>query len=334
LNALRAALSRGDLALPGSRMLLGSELQPGSRMLHGSEMQPGSRMLHSSELQPGSRMLHGSELQPGSRMLHGSETGPGSSMLHAAADPAPAGKVVPVSGTAAAFERQREVEWPRAEQPDFAAVRERAPAGGSAAAQLETRLSGGGEPGGFLQIARTYLVRALPDGFEIIDQHALHERVTYEGLKRELARGAVELQRLLVPELVEVSRAELELLRPHFDALARVGIELQAFGEALVAVHGLPALLQRPRPELIVRDLIALLEEAGRTPRTEELLEASLQRAACRSSVMAGDALSESEARALLARGAELENDQTCVHGRPTRVRFTLGELERAFQRR
>jgi len=287
LNALRAALARGDLSLPGSKMLSGNS----------------SAMPTTSGF----------------------------------AQPAAAQAVFPESGTLVPQGRQREAEWPRAEEAGALDVREAAPAALAANAPstaLEARLAGGGEPGAFLQIARTYLVRALPDGFEIIDQHALHERVTYEGLKRELARGALELQRLLVPELVEVSRAELELLRPHFESLARVGIELQAFGEALVAVHGLPALLQRPRPELIVRDLVALLEEAGRTPRTEELLEASLQRAACRSSVMAGDALSESEARALLARGAELENDQTCVHGRPTRVRFTLAELERAFQRR
>jgi DNA mismatch repair protein MutL len=78
---------------------------------------------------------------------------------------------------------------------------------------------------------------------------------------------------------------------------------------------------------------VHLLEEE-RAPEPERLLEEVLHRAACRSSVMAGDALAPEEIASLLERGAGLESDQTCVHGRPTRVRFTLGDLERAFLRR
>jgi DNA mismatch repair protein MutL len=102
-------------------------------------------------------------------------------------------------------------------------------------------------------------------------------------------------------------------------------------------VRGLPARLARPRIGEIVRDTIAVIESArtgDRDPAAEQVLEEVLHRAACRSSVMAGDALSEEEMRSLLERGARLESDQTCVHGRPTRVRFTLGDLERAFLRR
>jgi len=188
--------------------------------------------------------------------------------------------------------------------------------------------------GPFLQVARTYLVRALPDGFEIIDQHALHERITLEGLRAEVLKGRPEVQRLLVPELVEVSRAELERMRPRFDEFAELGIELELFGDTTVAVHGLPSRLKKPDAAGLVRDLIALLEERGETPRFDELVEEVLHRCACRSSVMAGDALSEDEIRALLERGRELESDQTCPHSRPTRVRFALEDLEKAFHRR
>jgi len=83
-----------------------------------------------------------------------------------------------------------------------------------------------------------------------------------------------------------------------------------------------------------VRDLISLLEEKGETPKLDELVEEVLHRCACRSSVMAGDALSEIEIRALLERGQALESDQTCPHARPTRVRFHLEDLEKAFHRR
>ena len=188
--------------------------------------------------------------------------------------------------------------------------------------------------GPFLQVAKTYLVRALPDGFEIIDQHALHERITLEDLRKEVLCGRPEVQRLLVPELVEVARAELERLKPRLEEFAGMGIELEPFGEATVAVHGLPARLKKPDAQGLVHDLVALLEEKGETPRLDELVEEVLHRCACRSSVMAGDVLSEDEIRTLLERGKALESDQTCPHARPTRVRFALEDLEKAFHRR
>ncbi len=194
------------------------------------------------------------------------------------------------------------------------------------AAQLPAR-------GGLVQVARTYIVRALPEGFEVIDQHALHERITYEGLLSDLRAGRFERQRLLVPELVELSRAEVLLVGAQKDELARAGFELEPFGETTLALHAYPARLQRPRTGEIVRAVVAALEE-GRTLSREQLLESVLQRAACRASVMAGDELDPEEMRELLERGRALESDQTCVHGRPTRIRFTLLDLERAFLRK
>ena len=188
--------------------------------------------------------------------------------------------------------------------------------------------------GPFLQIARTYLVRALPDGFEVVDQHALHERLTFEGLLADVRAGRLEVQRLLVPELIDVGPAQARLLEEHAASLARAGIELERFGPATVAVQGLPARLRRPDVEGLVRDVLEVLETRGRAPEAVELLEEILHRAACRASVMAGDELSEEEIRSLLARSRELESDQTCPHARPTRVRFTLSDLEKAFHRR
>jgi DNA mismatch repair protein MutL len=188
-----------------------------------------------------------------------------------------------------------------------------------------------------LQVLRTFLVREVEGGFEIVDQHALHERVTFEALLADLRAARVETQRLLVPELVEASPAEVELVASRAADLERIGIDLSSFGPTTIAVNGLPARLAKPRPEAIVRDVIAVLEDAhagDREPLAERVLEEVLHRAACRSSVMAGDVLGQEEMRELLARGAALVSDQTCVHGRPTRVRFTLADLERAFQRR
>jgi DNA mismatch repair protein MutL len=188
--------------------------------------------------------------------------------------------------------------------------------------------------GPYLQVAKTYIVRALPDGFEIVDQHALHERLTYEGLLADVRAQRVETQRWLTPELVELGRADVELLAEHFDALRAIGIDLAVFGEDTVAVHGLPARMKRPDPEGLVRDLVELVGRTGRTPRAEDVIEEVLHRAACRSSVMAGDVLDQAAMEALLRRARETGEDQTCPHARPTRVRFTLADLEKAFHRR
>ena len=194
--------------------------------------------------------------------------------------------------------------------------------------------AGAGLPaGGFVQVAKTYIVRALPDGFEIIDQHALHERITYECLRAELAQGQCERQRLLLPELVELSRDEAVLVAAHVEDLSSLGFELEPFGGETIALHSYPARLERPRAAELVRAIAAALQE-GRSLSRERLLEEVLHRAACRASVMAGDELEQEEMRVLLERGRALESDQTCVHGRPTRIRFTLADLERAFLRR
>lgn len=189
--------------------------------------------------------------------------------------------------------------------------------------------------GPFLQVDKTYLVRALPDGFEVIDQHALHERITFEGLRCDMHAGSIEVQRFLMPEIVEVSRSEVELLVEHKDSLARIGIELDAFGETDIAVHGLPARLKHPNANGVVRDVADILARTGKAPDAEDVIEEVLHRTACRSSVMAGDALTDDEIRTLLERGQALgAADQTCPHSRPTRVRFTLDDLEKAFHRK
>ncbi|MAE46002.1 MAG: DNA mismatch repair protein MutL [Planctomycetes bacterium] len=188
--------------------------------------------------------------------------------------------------------------------------------------------------GPYLQVGKTFLLRALPDGFEIIDQHALHERLTYELLLQEVRAGKVEVQRLLVPEVVEVSRADRVLLEEHLESLSSLGIELASMGETSMLVSGLPARLRHPDPAGLVGDLIGVIGRTGEPPTASDVLEQVLHSCACRSSIMAGDVLSQEEIQSLLERARAAENDQTCPHARPTRVRFTLSDLERAFHRR
>ena len=177
-------------------------------------------------------------------------------------------------------------------------------------------------------------MRSVHDGFEILDQHALHERVTFERLLEELRSDGVEVQRLLVPELVELTREETAHVDAHKALLTQAGLLLEAFGPTTVAVNGLPARMRRPDAEEIVQAVVTALASGDGPPDAATLLEDTLASRACRSSVMAGDVLSDSEIDALLARAAAAPHDQTCPHGRPTRVKFTLADLEKAFGRR
>ncbi|MCK6446872.1 MAG: DNA mismatch repair endonuclease MutL [Planctomycetes bacterium] len=257
-----------------------------------------------------------------------------------------AGAIAERSPLRPAHERQAEFrdaapfvpEPPLAPRPSFAAAAEPEPPLVIAAREVSARPGERREldelAGPFLQIAKTYLVRATADGFEIVDQHALHERINFELLREAAATGRVALQRLLAPELVEITRAQAELVDEHREAFAKLGLELERFGPTTAAVHGVPARLAKPDVSALVRDVLALVEESGRAPDAPELFEEVLHRAACRASVMAGDPLSEDEIRELFARGRGLSSDQTCPHARPTRVRFTLADLEKAFHRR
>ena len=142
------------------------------------------------------------------------------------------------------------------------------------------------------------------------------------------------MQRFLVPEIVEVSRDEVKQIEPHLEDLGTIGVEIAVFGETSLAVHGVPVRLRRTEPDSLVREILSSLSKTGKAPAIRDVLEEVLHSAACRSSVMAGDELTQEEIRALLAQGVHGETDQTCPHARPTRVRFTLADLEKAFHRR
>ncbi len=187
--------------------------------------------------------------------------------------------------------------------------------------------------GNFLSVNRTFLLREVAGGLEILDQHALHERVNLEELRREIRQGQVVSQPLLVPALVDVDRVELERLLAKADDFRRLGVELEAFGETTVALRAVPARLGRLRPEALVEDLLEIAAE-HRDASPEQLQEETLHRMSCRGAVMAGDYLDEQALGDLLRRGAALPQDRTCAHGRPVRVFLSLEDLERAFYRR
>ncbi len=194
-------------------------------------------------------------------------------------------------------------------------------------------LGGDNSGGPLVRVANTFLAREVPEGLEIIDQHALHERVNLEELRGEVRKGQVESQPLLVPCLVEIAKDELELLIEKADIFRPLGIDVEPFGETTLAIRSVPARLTRLDPESLVRDLLEIASE-NKEASTESIIEEVLFSMACRGAVMAGDRLELEDLQGLLRRGEGLSQDRTCAHGRPVRVLLTRADLEKAFYRR
>ena len=185
----------------------------------------------------------------------------------------------------------------------------------------------------YLQIHDSYIIEQTDDGFVIIDQHALHERMLYETLHRRLQRESLESQRLLLPESFEVTDAQASAIEGHADLLGRLGIELTAFGPRAYAVQTFPTLLANVSPVEFVQDLIDLLVERGNAVGANDLLDDILNMTACKAAIKAGQKLSDDEIRQLLADRERFESTSRCPHGRPTTIKFSINELEKQFKR-
>jgi len=210
---------------------------------------------------------------------------------------------------------------------------------GSAPAQKDRDLErmsapqAGGQETEFMQIHHSYIIHQTEDGFVIIDQHALHERILYEGLKRRIATGKLESQRLLMPESLEITDGQAELLRTNAQLIDKLGIEIVPFGPKTVAVQAFPTLLSGAAPADFVQDLVDLLVDRAGQLDPQHLLDEVLNMAACKAAIKAGQKLSNSEMRQLLADGQRTECSGHCPHGRPTTIKFSLGDLEKQFKR-
>ena len=185
-----------------------------------------------------------------------------------------------------------------------------------------------------VQMHDRYIVVETPDGIEVIDQHALHERILYERSKAAVAAGGLEVQRLLVPERLDLAPGEAELVDEHAATLERAGLRVEPFGGSTVVVTSKPALAGRTSAATIVRealDRLAAATAAGGDPAL--LVDEVLHGLACRAAIKAGDPLSQAEVDALVRDRRAVRESHHCPHGRPTSVRLTIGELDKLFGR-
>jgi DNA mismatch repair protein MutL len=184
-----------------------------------------------------------------------------------------------------------------------------------------------------IQLHNSYLVAQSDDGLVIIDQHALHERIMYEDLRARLSRGPLEAQRLLIPMTLRASSRQIALLDQIQPLLEKLGIDVSAFGPDTVAVQSFPSFLDKLDPAVFVRELLERGEQELLDLHEEELLHEVLDMMACKAAIKAGDALTQPEIEALLARRELVERSSNCPHGRPTTLKLSLRDLEKQFKR-
>jgi DNA mismatch repair protein MutL len=178
-----------------------------------------------------------------------------------------------------------------------------------------------------------YLICESGESLLVIDQHAAHERVTFERLRHAYAGGGVARQRLLVPVVVDVGAQAAPLVAERCADLENLGFEVEPFGGTSVAVRAVPALLGDGDPATLVRDLAEELTEVGRSRRLTEAAESVLARLACHSAVRVGQSLNPDQIRALLTAMDNVEFAGNCPHGRPAFITLPRSDLERLFKR-
>jgi DNA mismatch repair protein MutL len=180
---------------------------------------------------------------------------------------------------------------------------------------------------------RLYILLESADGLVLMDQHAAHERVNFEKMRRAMEQGGVPSQRLLMPLTLQVTPRDADVLRRNLDTLARLGIEVEPFGPNIFKVEALPTFLKTDDPATWMDEVIEELQTL--TPRGSNLRlgEDMIATTVCRHSIKANDKLSLPEIEALLNDLFACEMPYCCPHGRPTLIQMSLRELEKKFGR-
>jgi DNA mismatch repair protein MutL len=187
----------------------------------------------------------------------------------------------------------------------------------------------------FFQVHDSYIIEETPDGFRVTDQHALHERILFEELQQRSAESAIESQRLLMPEIVQLTAGEAALAAEVGDQLRGLGIEVEEFGENTLAVQAVPRLLGDSDVGELIHDLLSDLAENEAATTLDRKRHQLLSTIACKAAIKAGQRLRPSEIQALLTRrDAVGPATETCPHGRPTSLLFDLDTMERRFKRK
>ena len=182
------------------------------------------------------------------------------------------------------------------------------------------------------QMFLTYIVLEANNTAYIVDQHAAHERLLYERLKKQVDESAVISQQLLVPQILNLNYAEarkFESLSKYFEEL---GFEIEEFGSLSYAVRAVPVLLGKPNSSELI---LSMLDgtELVKSPKASDILREKLMQPACKHAIKGGDRLNDEEIKQLMVLIRSEEVPLSCPHGRPILIKLTKRELENKFKR-
>ena len=183
------------------------------------------------------------------------------------------------------------------------------------------------------QVHENYIIAQTQTGMVIVDQHAAHERLVYEKLKRQMADNGVAAQALLIPEIVDLSESDAARLLEIAPELASLGLAIEPFGGGAVAVRETPAILGEVNAAAMIHDILDELTDLGDSQAVQARIEAILSRVACHGSIRSGRRMRAEEMNALLREMEATPHSGQCNHGRPTYVELKLADIERLFGR-
>ncbi len=181
---------------------------------------------------------------------------------------------------------------------------------------------------------KLFVLMESKDGLVLMDQHAAHERILFEELRRRLESGGVPSQRLLTPLTAELTPRDFALLVDHLDTLSRFGFSAEPFGGNALKIDSVPVFLKNDDPETFIHDIITDFRVATERMSSHRLGEDKIATTVCRAAVKANDSLREPELQRLLEDLLRCDMPYCCPHGRPTLIEISYVELERKFGRR
>jgi DNA mismatch repair protein MutL len=183
-------------------------------------------------------------------------------------------------------------------------------------------------------LGQLYILMENADGLVLVDQHAAHERVLFEELRRRMETQGVPSQRLLMPVTMQLAPRDGDWIAQNLDTLQRMGIGIESFGKGTWKIDALPQFLKGYDPAPLFRDIIDELRETGATSSRLRLGEDVIATTVCRHAVKARDVLREPEMVRLIQDLLKCELPYCCPHGRPTMIQISYNELERKFGRK
>ncbi|WP_293720531.1 DNA mismatch repair endonuclease MutL [uncultured Phascolarctobacterium sp.] len=180
------------------------------------------------------------------------------------------------------------------------------------------------------QVDRTFIVAQSEDSLFLIDQHAAHERILYD--KLVAAHNDIPAQQMLIPLYIDVTSQDVNLIEEHREEFLRLGVDIEAAGEAMLRVSSLPADIKADDAEDFVREITQMLAEL-RTIDPSDLRQNILHMTACKAAIKAGEVLNMRQMRQLIIDLCNTEHPFTCPHGRPCMVEINSAELYKMFKR-